>query len=68
MPILEQADGIDGLFFALGFSGGGFSAAPWVGRRMADCIISGEKPGEITPFKLERFETGETITWSNTPD
>ena len=68
MPILEQADGIDGLFFALGFSGGGFSAAPWVGRRMADCIISGEKPREITPFKLERFETGETIDWSNTPD
>ena len=68
MPILEQAGGIDGLFFAVGFSGGGFSAAPWVGRRMAESITSGEKPREIEPFKLERFETGETIAWSNTPD
>ena len=68
MPILEQAGGIDGLFFAVGFSGGGFSTAPWLGRRMADYIISGVKPREITPFTLERFETGETIAWSNVPD
>jgi hypothetical protein len=35
---------------------------------MAESITSGAKPREIEPFKLERFETGETIAWSNTPD
>ena len=49
MPILEQAGGIDGLFFAVGFSGGGFSAAPWVGRRLAEAFASGVNPREIEP-------------------
>lgn len=67
MPILDRATTIRGLYFAIGFSGGGFSTSPWVGRRMADLIADGTKPKELRLFNLERFAKGDLIQWSNTP-
>lgn len=67
MPILDKAPGIDGLFFALGFSGGGFSMSPWVGRQMAALVLSGLAPQELRLFGLQRFASGDLIQWSNTP-
>ncbi|MAE64520.1 MAG: hypothetical protein CMJ18_09650 [Phycisphaeraceae bacterium] len=67
MPILESAEGIEGLYYAVGFSGSGFSAAPWIGKRMAAFIAEGRKPADFGIFNLGRFAQGELISWSNTP-
>lgn len=67
MPILDESTTIRGLFFAVGFSGGGFSASPWVGKRMAAFIVDGCKPSDLDLFNLTRFERGEPIQWTNTP-
>ena len=64
-PILD-ADGPHGLFYAIGFSGGGFSMAPCVGRAMARFIIDQAKPSEIEWLRRSRFEEGDLIQWSNT--
>ena len=67
MPVLDRLPGTEGLYFALGFSGGGFSSAPWIGKRMAAWIDSGVPPAEIEAFGATRFETGKLIRWANTP-
>ena len=67
MPILDRATTIRGLYFALGFSGGGFSTSPWVGRRMADLIADSSQSDDLRLFNRERFDKGELIQWSNTP-
>lgn len=65
MPILDQAEGLKGLYFALGFSGGGFSLSPWVGSAMARLIMESEKTPELQMLRLARFREGETLSWSN---
>ena len=67
MPILDRAPSIRGLYFAVGFSGGGFSSSPWVGRRMASLIADTAPPDDLELFGLERFAQGELIQWNNTP-
>jgi sarcosine oxidase subunit beta len=68
MPILDRAESVGGLYFAIGFSGGGFSTSPWVGKRMASFMAEGAKPQDMEVFALERFAKGELIRWSNTSD
>ncbi len=63
-PILD-GDGPEGLYYALGFSGGGFSTLSTVGRTMARYIVDGRKPTEIEWLRRSRFEEGDTIAWSN---
>lgn len=65
MPILDQAEGVDGLYFALGFSGGGFSLSPWVGSSMARLIVESEKTPELRALRLARFRDGDLLSWSN---
>ena len=68
MPILDRAGFVRGLYFAIGFSGGGFSTSPWVGKRMASFMAEGVKPKALKIFGLDRFAKGELIRWSNTAD
>ena len=63
-PILD-ADGPDGLFYALGFSEGGFSTATCVGQAMARYIVDGQKPPEIEWLRRSRFAEGDLIEWGN---
>ena len=65
MPILDQAEAIPGLYFALGYSGGGFSLSPWVGSAMARFIVEGIKSPEMQLLRLNRFKEGQLIGWSN---
>jgi glycine/D-amino acid oxidase-like deaminating enzyme len=65
MPILDRSGEVEGLYFALGNSGGGFSLSPWVGRTMAEFIASGTRPPEIEILDLARFAEGRLISWSN---
>ena len=65
MPILDRAESVDGLYFALGFSGGGFSISPWVGRSMAQFIVEQKTPEHLEIFALKRFAEGQLIQWAN---
>ena len=40
MSILDRAALVSGLYFALAFSGGGFSLSPWIGQAMAQFIVN----------------------------
>ncbi|MFN0166974.1 MAG: NAD(P)/FAD-dependent oxidoreductase [Bryobacteraceae bacterium] len=65
MPVLDQAETVPGLFFALGYSGGGFSLSPWVGAAMARYVSEGVKPPAMELLRLSRFREGATVAWSN---
>lgn len=67
MPILDRFPDVEGLYFALGFSGGGFSSSPWIGQRMAAWMEGGVAPSEVEIFRAGRFATGQLIRWANTP-
>jgi sarcosine oxidase, subunit beta len=59
--ILGQA-GPEGFFLACGFSGTGFKIAPAAGACLAERITEGEaRTVDISPFRLERFSTGEHL-------
>lgn len=64
-PVLDRAEEVEGLYFALGFSGGGFSTAPCVGQAMAEFIATGTRPAAIEWLRLSRFAEGRMIQWSN---
>ena len=65
MPILDRAESIKGLYFSLGYSGGGFSLSPWVGSVMARFIMDGSKSPEMDLLRLSRFEEGQLLKWGN---
>ncbi|MDA1166236.1 MAG: FAD-dependent oxidoreductase [Planctomycetota bacterium] len=65
MPILDRLEGLAGIYFAAGFSGGGFSLSPFVGRTMAEYIAIGRRPDDIAELSWQRFRDGKTIQWSN---
>ena len=65
MPILDRAASCDGLYFAMGFSGGGFSLSPWVGRLIAEFIVERQKPRQMERFDLNRFAENRMFDWAN---
>ncbi|MCH8062492.1 MAG: FAD-binding oxidoreductase [Chloroflexi bacterium] len=54
-PILDGVEGIDGLYFAVGFSGHGFKESPMIGRSMAELITGVEPSIDISMLDLKRF-------------
>jgi sarcosine oxidase, subunit beta len=48
----------DGVYAACGFSGHGFMQSPAVGRALAEEILRGESSLDLSPYALERFESG----------
>jgi sarcosine oxidase, subunit beta len=46
------------LFAACGFSGHGFMQSPAVGRALAEVMIEGASPLDLSPYRLERFSSG----------
>jgi sarcosine oxidase, subunit beta len=48
----------DGLYAACGFSGHGFMQSPAVGRGLAEEILHGGSPLDLSPYRLERFAAG----------
>jgi sarcosine oxidase, subunit beta len=53
-PILGETE-VRGFLLSCGWGTYGFKAAPIVGTTLAELIASGETPGLIAPFALERF-------------
>ena len=68
-PVMDQVDGIDGLYLCSGFSGHGFKLSPMVGVLMAELIAAGQAHTnnahtshaltiDINPLRLSRFAEG----------
>jgi sarcosine oxidase subunit beta len=49
----------EGVYAACGFSGHGFMQAPAAGRALAEEIVNGFPPFDLSPFRLERFAARE---------
>jgi glycine/D-amino acid oxidase-like deaminating enzyme len=45
----------DGVYAACGFSGHGFMQSPAVGRALAEEIVLGRSPVDLSPYALDRF-------------
>ena len=55
-PIMDQMDGIEGLYLCTGFSGHGFKLAPAAGAAMAELVLEGNASSiDISPLRLSRF-------------
>lgn len=59
-PILDKSSVVQGVYWAVGFSGHGFKLCPAVGRMMAELICNGWSEN-IDFFRLSRFEEGKPI-------
>jgi sarcosine oxidase, subunit beta len=55
-PIIGRV--ADGVYAACGFSGHGFMQSPAVGRALAEEILGLEPTFDLSPYRLERFESG----------
>ena len=63
-PIMDQVDGIQGLYLCSGFSGHGFKLAPAVGAAMAESVLDSRASSpassiDISPLRLSRFDEGQ---------
>ena len=61
-PVLGPIEQIRDLTLAYGFSGHGFKLAPAVGLMLARTILGQETEIDITPYRLDRFDTGALLT------
>jgi glycine/D-amino acid oxidase-like deaminating enzyme len=58
-PIMDQVEGIEGLYVCTGFSGHGFKLSPMVGELMAELILDGEATSiDISSLRMSRFREG----------
>jgi sarcosine oxidase, subunit beta len=60
-PILGPQPEIEGLYYAVGFSGHGFKLSPVIGQWMAKCVCNGQMPEDMQHFTYERFHEGREI-------
>ncbi len=57
--IVGQFRDPSGLLYATGFSGHGFQQAPVVGEHLAELALDVAPTFDLTPFRVERFASGE---------
>ncbi len=61
-PILDGSATIQGLYWAVGFSGHGFKLSPVVGRMVAELIMRGDSDDHpIRHFRAGRFKEGDLL-------
>ena len=61
-PILDKSASVDGLYWAVGFSGHGFKLSPVVGRMVAEFVMHGESADHsIRDFRASRFAEGDLL-------
>ena len=56
-PVYDKSEKVEGLYFAIGFSGHGFMFGPITGIVMRDIILGNEPVLDVS--RLKRFETGD---------
>ncbi len=59
-PLVGPLPSRPGAWIAAGFSGHGFMMAPVIGKWLAEWIIQGQSPVDLTPFGPARFGLGQT--------
>lgn len=59
--IIGEIKQLEGIYLALGFSGGGFKVAPAVGKAIAEELTSQTHCDELEPYRFTRFEEGKLI-------
>ena len=61
-PILDRSQTVEGLYWAVGFSGHGFKLSPVVGRMMAELVLHGSSAGHpIEAFRASRFRDADHL-------
>ena len=61
-PIVDRSEKIEGLYWAVGFSGHGFKLSPVIGRMMAELVMHGDAIGHpIEAFRAARFDEGFSL-------
>jgi 4-methylaminobutanoate oxidase (formaldehyde-forming) len=53
--IIDRVPGVDGFFVASGCCVGGLSISPAIGEMLADWIVDGEPPVDVSSLRLTRF-------------
>lgn len=61
VPILCEAEDVDGFFIATGFSGHGFGIGPGAGKAAADMLTDADNAIDLSEFRLQRFFDGSPI-------
>ena len=61
-PILDRSAVVDGLYWAVGFSGHGFKLSPVVGRMVAEFVTQGDTIDHpIREFRASRYAEGRPL-------
>ena len=61
-PILARSATVEGLYWAVGFSGHGFKLSPVIGRMMAELVLHGASANHpIEAFRASRFREGDGL-------
>ncbi len=61
-PILDRSQTVEGLYWAVGFSGHGFKLSPVVGRMVAELVLRGESSDHpVGQFRSTRFDEGDLL-------
>ena len=61
VPVLDQAESIEGLWISTGFSGHGFGIGPGAGKIMANLIQGNQVDYSLNRFRLARFSDGSKL-------
>ncbi|SPF80577.1 NAD(P)/FAD-dependent oxidoreductase [Pseudoprimorskyibacter insulae] len=61
VPVIDRANGIQGLTIGTGMCGHGFGIGPGMGRVLADLASGGDVGHDLTRFRLSRFSDGSPI-------
>jgi len=59
--ILGASPKIEGLYYAVGFSGHGFKESPAIGKLIAESVLKGKAFLDISKYNLKRFLEGNPI-------
>ena len=61
-PILDRSAVLDGLYWAVGFSGHGFKLSPVVGRMMSELVLHGDsRDHPVRAFRAARFAEDDLL-------
>lgn len=64
LPLIGPYAALRGLYVAAGFNGGGFSWGAATGKALAELIVNGRSPFDLSPFDPARFQRA-AVTWAN---
>lgn len=53
--IIQEIDGIPGLYTACGFSGHGFGISPGMGKVLSELVVDGKTSVDISKLRMDRF-------------